>query len=84
MSQVIKLQENELERIKSTQGDITNLTYSLGQLEVQKASILIEIDKVQARQNELGKELNDKYGEGNINLETGELTLTEPSKYMFF
>lgn len=80
MSQIIKLQENELERIKSTQGDITNLTYSLGQLEVQKASILVEIDKVQARQNELGKELNDKYGEGNINLETGELTLTEPSK----
>ena len=80
MSQVIKLQESELERIKSTQGDITNLTYSLGQLEVQKASILIEIDKVQARQNELGKELNDKYGEGNINLETGELTLTKPSK----
>ena len=80
MSQVIKLQENELERIKSTQGDITNLTYSLGQLEVQKASILVEIDKVQVRQNELGKELNDKYGEGNINLETGELTLTEPSK----
>lgn len=80
MSQVIKLQENELERIKSTQGDITNLTYSLGQLEVQKASILVEIDKVQAKQNELGKELNDKYGEGNINLETGELTLTKPSK----
>ena len=80
MSQTIKLQENELERIKSTQGDITNLTYSLGQLEVQKASILVEIDKVQAKQNELGKELNDKYGEGNINLETGELTLTEPSK----
>jgi hypothetical protein len=80
MSQVIKLQESELERIKSTQGDITNLTYNLGQLEVQKASILVEINKVQARQNELGKELNDKYGEGNINLETGELTLTEPSK----
>jgi seryl-tRNA synthetase len=80
MSQVIKLQESELERIKSTQGDITNLTYSLGQLEIQKSSILVEIDKVQARQNELGKELNDKYGEGNINLETGELTLTEPSK----
>ena len=80
MSQVVKLQENELERIKSTQGDITNLTYSLGQLEIQKSSILVEIDKVQAKQNELGKELNDKYGEGNINLETGELTLTEPSK----
>ena len=80
MSQVIKLQESELKRIKSTQGDITNLIYSLGQLEVQKASILVEINKVQDRQNELGKELNDKYGEGNINLETGELTLTEPSK----
>lgn len=80
MSQVIKLQENEIEKIKSTQGEITRLTYNLGQLEVQKSSILIELEKVQAQQGELGKELNDKYGEGNINLETGELTLTEPSK----
>lgn len=77
MSQVIKLQEKELQEIKETQLKITQLIYNLGQLEVQKTNVLSQLENVQIEQNKLGKELQDKYGEGNINLETGELTLTE-------
>ena len=77
MSQTIKLQEKELLAIKETQTRITQLIYGLGQLEVQKTNILTELESVQEKQNGLAKEIQDKHGEGNINLETGELTLTE-------
>ena len=77
MSQVIKLQTEELQEIKETQTRITQLIYGLGQLEVQKTNVLTQLGEAQVEQNKLGKELQEKYGEGNINLETGEITLTE-------
>lgn len=80
MSQVIKLQEKELQEVKDTQNTITQLIYGLGQLEVQKTNLFAEFEKVQKNQNKLAKDLQDKYGEGNINLETGEITLTESPK----
>lgn len=80
MSQVIKLQEKELQEVKDTQNTITQLIYGLGQLEVQKTNLFSEFERVQKNQNKLAKDLQDKYGEGNINLETGEITLTESPK----
>ena len=80
MSQVIKLQTEELQEIKETQTRITQLIYGLGQLEVQKTNVLTQLGEAQVEQNKLGKELQEKYGEGNINLETGEITLTEKSE----
>ena len=80
MSKTIKLQEEELQNIKGAQTKITQLIYGLGQLEVQKTNVLTQLEEAQLEQNKLGKELQEKYGEGNINLETGELTLTESPK----
>jgi len=77
MSKTIKLQEEELQNIKGAQTKITQLIYGLGQLEVQKTNVLTQLEEAQLEQNKLGKELQEKYGEGNINLETGEITLTE-------
>ena len=80
MSKTIKLQEEELQNIKEAQTKITQLIYGLGQLEVQKTNVLTQLEEAQLEQNKLGKELQEKYGEGNINLETGEITLTEKSE----
>jgi len=80
MSKTIKLQEEELQNIKGAQTKITQLIYGLGQLEVQKTNVLTQLEEAQLEQNKLGKELQEKYGEGNINLETGEITLTEKSE----
>jgi hypothetical protein len=77
MSKSIKLQEEELQNIKEAQTKITQLIYGLGQLEVQKTNVLTQLEEAQLGQSKLGKELQDKYGEGNINLETGEITLTK-------
>ena len=77
MSKTIKLQENELQQIKANQDRITQITFAIGNVEVQKQRLLAELQGVQSLQDNLGKELSEKYGEGNINFETGELTLNE-------
>ena len=80
MSNVIKLQDNEINDIKKGQEDLSQLIFRIGQLEVQQRNIFGDLDKVVAGNNSLGKKLQDKYGEGDINLETGELTLKEETK----
>ena len=53
------------------------LVFSLGQIEAQKVSIYSSIKIVQEKQLKLGKELQEKYGDGNIDLESGEFTKPE-------
>ena len=46
-------------------------------LEGQRASILDGLADLQEKSNKTAKELQEKYGEGNINLETGEFIIPE-------
>ena len=46
-------------------------------LEGQRNSILDKLADLQEKSNKTAKELQKKYGDGNINLETGEITLVE-------
>ena len=57
---------------------------TLGQLDIQKAllegqrsMVLEELSKLQEKQNVTAKELQSKYGDGNIDLDTGEFTLNK-------
>jgi len=82
-----KLTEQELKDLKFNQNQSSDLTYQLGQIDMQKSlldsqrdEILGKITDLQEKQNNLAKELQDKYGQGNINLETGEFTKEEDSK----
>ena len=77
MSKTVKLSQEELQQIKDNQDRITQLTYSIGNVELQKLRLVSELERVQTLQNNLGTELSEKYGEGNINFETGELTLNQ-------
>jgi hypothetical protein len=73
----IKLSEKELQQLKELQTEGNELVFSLGQIEAQKVSIYSSIKIVQDKQLKLGKELQEKYGDGNIDLETGEFTKPE-------
>jgi len=73
----IKLSEKELQQLKELQTEGNELVFSLGQVEAQKVSIYSSIKIVQDKQLKLGKELQEKYGDGNIDLETGEFTKPE-------
>jgi len=79
-----KLSQEELESLKEIQNDSSNLIFNLGQVDVQRSllegqrnEVLTKLADLQEKQNTLAKELQDKYGIGNINLETGEFTVEE-------
>jgi hypothetical protein len=73
----IKLSEKELQTLNELQTKGNQLIFTLGQIEAQKTSIFNQIQEVQNENDKVGKELQEKYGDGNINLETGEFTKTE-------
>lgn len=73
----IKLSEKELQKLKGLQTKGNDLIFALGQIEAQKASVFNQIQEVQAENTKIGKELQEKYGDGNIDLETGEFTKSE-------
>ena len=80
----IKLSEEELKTLRDYQQTQNQITFDLGNVDIQRAilegqrsSILDELANLQEKSNKTAKELQDKYGEGNINLETGEFTLTK-------
>lgn len=84
MSKKQKLSKEELEILQSYQKQQNQITFNLGQVDIQKAildgqrgAILEELADLQEKSNKTAKELQDKYGEGNIDLETGEMTLSK-------
>jgi|TARA_R100000479_G_scaffold169571_1_gene111407 hypothetical protein len=84
MSKTIKLSKEELEILQGYQQKQNQITFNLGSVDIQKAllegqrgAILENLADLQEKSNKTAKELQDKYGEGNINLETGEFTLVK-------
>ena len=84
MSKTIKLSKEELEILQGYQQKQNQITFNLGSIDIQKAlldrqrgAILENLADLQEKSNKTAKELQDKYGEGNINLETGEFTLVK-------
>jgi len=84
MSKKIKLSEEELTILRGYQQEQNQITFNLGQVDIQRAilegqraSILDGLADLQEKSNVTAKELQTKYGEGNIDLESGEFTTSE-------
>ena len=84
MSKKIKLSEEELKVLREYQSTQNKITFDLGQVDIQKAflegqraSILDGLADLQEKSNKTAKERQEKYGEGNIDLETGEFIAPE-------
>lgn len=74
-----KITEDELKRIELIKKDSLEIASTLGELQYQKISIDLFIEEQKERikdlkkeEAKLFKELRDKYGNVNINIETGE------------
>lgn len=74
-----KLTEEELQKIGELQQKNNAVVAELGQIELikmnvdaRRASAEEFLAELRKDEEELGKELSDKYGTGSINLETGE------------
>jgi len=69
-----KLTTEELKSIKDIKQDYTNLALAIGELELQKFNLLENYQKeIAEREKQLAKQLQEKYGEGTIDLDTGEV-----------
>ena len=73
MSEVKKLTIEELDEIKKITASYNDLAISLGELEIEKSRLLEYRKNLSDAELVLAKKLQDKYGEGSINLETGEV-----------
>jgi hypothetical protein len=73
------LTEEEITSLKALKEQFKKLTEIIGETEVQvmnlnlrKEQLLINFKQIQQQELVLAKELEDKYGEGTISLESGE------------
>ena len=78
MEQVF-LTKEEIEKLKNIQANESNLITQFDQLEyqiqtlnLQKENLKNNITSLQTESSNFGKELQDKYGEGTIDITTGE------------
>ena len=72
-----QLTPEELQEVKILQQQVQVVTLQLGSIEVKKIQLTKEIENLQEQENQLAKNLSSKYGNGNLDLETGKITLAE-------
>ena len=88
MSEEVKFTEEEMGSITELQNSYLNIQNSMGQLEIQrirleqqlqdldtsKNSLQTEFVKAQTNEREFVESINKKYGDGNLDLNTGVFT----------
>ena len=72
--EVKKITQEELEKVQQNQQDLQKRLSNIGFLEVQKANDVSQIAMLEKEMGEIKKELQEKYGDVNINIQTGEYT----------
>ena len=77
---VNKIEEQELTTVKEQQGKIQRVIMDLGALEVRKAEVLGAYSEFAKELEVTKKELEEKYGQVNINLQDGSYEKIEEEK----
>ena len=84
------LEQKEIENLKQIRVDFENLTSVMGSLETQitlinleKNEVIEKIKGLKEQEIQLGIKLKEKYGDGNISLETGEFTPIQNEELSF-
>tara|TARA_B100001778_G_scaffold239896_1_gene200313 strand:+ start:1459 stop:1728 length:270 start_codon:yes stop_codon:yes gene_type:complete len=70
--EVKKITQEELEKVQQNQNDLQKRLANIGFLEVQKANDVSQIAMLEKEMGEIKQELQEKYGDVNINIQTGE------------
>ena len=75
----IKLTEEEIKQIQNLQQSQAALVQELGEISLIEFNLKLRKDKAEdflndlrVQEEQVGKELNEKYGNGSVNLSTGE------------
>jgi len=69
------LTPEELQSLRDIERKQSDLIFKLGQLEYQRTVLKNNIQSLEIENVRVGKLLTEKYGEGRIDLETGEITV---------
>ena len=69
----MKLSKEELQELQSNQQVSDEVIFAIGELELQKAGLIDQFRELSLQQKDLGDQLTKKYGDGKINLNTGEI-----------
>ena len=72
-----KITEEQLTKIQDQQKELNNIIREVGILETQKHGLLHEFGKINKSVEEFKIELQDQYGNININVEDGTYTAIE-------
>jgi len=80
----IKLTEDEIKDLTDVRTDFQKTTLIIGETEIgimnlkgRKEDLIATLRKLDEKQSELAKKLEDKYGKGSISLDTNEFTPTQ-------
>ena len=75
----VKLTEDEMKELTDIRTDYQNITSVIGDIEVnieslksRKEELMNKVKKLSEKQNDINRKLENKYGKGNISLDTGE------------
>ena len=81
MADAIKFTEDEVKSIRDLQDEYNKTIFALGQisynmerLKKQNENIHNVLNEVKGKEDTLAKSLNEKYGAGSLDLETGTFT----------
>jgi len=87
MADAIKFTEEELKSLQELQGTYQQITLAFGQvflsrhgLDKREEALKDTLAETSTKENELAKELTEKYGKGSLNVDTGEFTPEETSE----
>ena len=85
MADPIKFTPEEIQEIQNLQQLYTAVVNQAGQVHLEeitlherKGQVEANFEEVKRKEQEILSNLNTKYGQGSINLETGEFTPSEP------
>ena len=77
-SSPVSLSKEEINEVVNLRSELNQITFELGQLEINKIRILSTKDLIkkdlidlEKKEKNLAKKLSDKYGKGSIDIETG-------------
>ena len=87
MAKEVKFTDKELEKIKEIQDSYANVQNNFGQLKLaqirldeQEIGLEESLKEIKSKEKEFLKVITEKYGQGNLNPETGVFTPTESSE----
>ena len=87
MPKEVKFTDKELGKIKEIQDSYANVQNNFGQLKLaqirldeQEIGLEESLKEIQSKEKEFLKVITEKYGQGNLNPETGVFTASESSE----